>query len=84
LGQALFDFSQWNFSKRLVMNKVQPSRPSGYNYDAIVEWWFDDTAQLLLCINQTDVQTQLQNAIGALCNLQSSVFMATQVTHRRP
>ncbi len=84
LGQALFDFSQWNFSKRLVMNKVQPNRPSGYNYDAIVEWWFDDTAQLLLCINQTDVQTQLQNAIGALCNLQSSVFMATQVTHRRP
>lgn len=84
LWQSLLEFSEWNFGKRLVLNSVQPDRPKGYNYDAIVEWWFDDSKQLLTCLDQTDVQTHLQNAIGSLCNLQSSVFMATQVTHRRP
>jgi hypothetical protein len=81
---ALADFSNWNFGQRLVVNKVQADRPAGYNYDAIVEWWFEDTHQMLQRLNQEAVQLQLQNAMGHLCNLNQSVFMATQVTHRRP
>lgn len=81
---ALSAFSHWNFGQRLVLNKVQADRPGGYNYDAIVEWWFEDTHQMLECLNQSAVQLQLQNAMGHLCNLKASVFMATQVTHRRP
>lgn len=81
---ALSAFSHWNFGQRLVLNKVQADRPTGYNYDAIVEWWFEDTHQMLECLNQSAVQLQLQNAMGHLCNLKASVFMATQVTHRRP
>jgi hypothetical protein len=39
---------------------------------------------MLQRLNQEAVQLQLQNAMGHLCNLNQSVFMATQVTHRRP
>ena len=84
LQKALSDFSTWNFGQRLVLNWVQEGQPEGYKYDAIVEWWFEDTQQLLARLSPSAVQTQLQNALGHLCQLQTSVFMATQVTHQRP
>jgi hypothetical protein len=84
LRQALSDFSNWNDGQRLVLNWVQEGQPEGYEYDAIVEWWFKDAQQLLARLSPTAVQIQLQNALGHLCQLQTSVFMATQVTHQRP
>jgi hypothetical protein len=84
LRKALSDFSDWNFGQRLVMNWVQEGQPEGYNFDAIVEWWFEDTNQLIERLSPTAVQIQLQTALDNLCHLQSSVFMATQVTHQRP
>jgi hypothetical protein len=84
LRQALSDFSNWNDGQRLVLNWVQEGQPEGYEYDAIVEWWFEDAQQLLARLSPTAVQIQLQNALGHLCQLQTSVFMATQVTHQRP
>lgn len=84
LQQALSDFSTWNFGQRLVLNWVQEGQPEGYKYDAIVEWWFEDTKQLVSRISPNAVQLQLQTALGHLCQLQTSVFMATQVTHQRP
>jgi hypothetical protein len=84
LQQALSDFSTWNFGQRLVLNWVQEGQPEGYKYDAIVEWWFEDTKQLVSRISPSAVQLQLQTALGHLCQLQTSIFMATQVTHQRP
>ena len=78
------DFSEWNFGQRLVLDWVQEGQPEGYNFDAIVEWWFEDTNQLIERLSPTAVQIQLQTALDKLCHLQTSVFMATQVTHQRP
>ena len=82
--RALLASSNWNASQRLVLNRVQTERPVGYNYDAIVEWWFEDTPHLLERMGDVDVSAQLETIIGPWCDLQSSVVMATQVTHRRP
>lgn len=84
LRQALLASSNWNAGQRLVLNRVQTERPVGYNYDAIVEWWFEDTPQLLERLGAIDVSAQLQTRIGPWCDLQTSIVMATQVTHRRP
>lgn len=84
LRETVQEFSQLNTDKRLVLNLVQADRPAAYNYDAIVEWWFDDTDQLLERLGPVEVQIQLQVAFDSICDLKSSVFMATQVTHRRP
>ena len=84
LRQALSDFSEWNFGQRLVLDWVQEGQPEGYNFDAIVEWWFEDANQLIERLSPVAVQIQLQTALDNLCHLQSSVFMATQVTHQRP
>jgi hypothetical protein len=84
LRQALSDFSDWNLGQRLVLNWVQEGQPEGYKFDAIVEWWFEDANQLIERLSQVAVQIQLQTALNNLCHLQSSVFMATQVTHQRP
>ena len=84
LRETLQDFSKINTDKRLVLNLVQADRPAGYDYDAIVEWWFDDTDQLLERLGPVEIQIQLQAAFDSICDLKSSVFMATQVTHRRP
>ena len=84
MRETLQDFSKINTDKRLVLNLVQADRPAGYDYDAIVEWWFDDTDQLLERLGPVEIQIQLQAAFDSICDLKSSVFMATQVTHRRP
>jgi hypothetical protein len=84
LRQALSGFSDWNLGQRLVLNWVQEGQPEGYKFDAIVEWWFEDANQLIERLSQVAVQIQLQTALNNLCHLQSSVFMATQVTHQRP
>jgi hypothetical protein len=84
LRQASLEFSSWNPGQRLVLNVVLAERPAGYNFDGIVEWWFDDTHSMIERLGASAVQAQLQSSLGAWCHLQSSVFMATEVTHRRP
>lgn len=90
LGQAAFLKalaqvpSPWPQAGRLVLNAVAPERPVGYDFDAIVEWWFADADALRSALGSRDLREQLSVPIGALCHLETAVFMATGVTHRRP
>jgi len=76
--------SPWPQAGRLVLNAVAPERPAGYDFDAIVEWWFADADALRAALGPRDLREQLARSIGALCHLDKAVFMATGVTHRRP
>jgi hypothetical protein len=76
--------SHWPQAGRVVLNVVEPERPAGYDFDAIVEWWFADADALRAALGPRDLREQLSVLIGALCQLDTAVFMATGVTHRRP
>ncbi|HMX12163.1 MAG TPA: EthD domain-containing protein [Burkholderiaceae bacterium] len=75
LGQA---------AARIVVNEVVEAPPPGYAYDLIVEWWFESAAALQRAVGDQDLRSHLRPALAALLDLPGSVFMATQVTHRRP
>ena len=83
----------------MVHNSVVQAPPPGYEYDGIVEWWFDSAEAARMAfggsggsadadanaeVNTSDVRSQLPAAYGALVDLQHSVFLFTQVTHQRP
>ena len=74
----------WPQTGRVVLNVVELERPVGYDFDAIVEWWFQDAEALGVAIMPGDVRTQVARSMGHLCDMDASVWMATQVTHRRP
>lgn len=72
---------------RVVHHTVVQTPPVGYEYDGIAEWWFDsaDAARAaFLARTQTDLRRQLPDAYPCWGDLNRSVFMFTQVTHRRP
>jgi hypothetical protein len=91
-GLARADFLQglaslpkpWPQTGRVVLNAVTPERPVGYDFDAIVEWWFQDAEALGQASMPHDLRTQVAMSMGDLCDMDASVLMATQVTHRRP
>ena len=77
---------------RVVHNSVVQTPPQGYDYDGIAEWWFAsaDAARAAfggIGSGTGDLRSQLPAAYGALADLadlERSVFMFTQVSHRRP
>lgn len=72
---------------RVVHHAVVQTPPVGYEYDGIAEWWFDsaDAARTALSAPaRADLRRQLPSAYQALADLDASVFVFTQVTHRRP
>lgn len=73
----------WPATGRLVLNLVEPQRPPGYDFDAIVEWWFEDAAALRGALGVTDLRQALPLLLQVVCDARASVFMATAVTHRR-
>lgn len=92
-GQPVLDFCQaleapiaaaWPLARCVVLNSVEPARPPGYDFDAIVEWWFDDADALLLSLQQQPLQQFRAHTLDQLCANSASVFVSTGVTHRRP
>lgn len=69
---------------RVVHNAVQLPPPSGYDYDGIGEWWFDRPADARAAFGAQDVSRALEPPLGGVADLQRSLFILTQVTHRRP
>ncbi|WP_119155811.1 EthD domain-containing protein [Caldimonas tepidiphila] len=69
---------------RVVHNAVQLPAPPGYDYDGIGEWWFDGTASARAAFGRQDVRCALGPQLGGMADLQRSLFILTQVTHRRP
>jgi len=69
---------------RVVCNAVHLSPPPGYEYDGIVEWWFDSADTARAAFGGRDVREALAGPVGATTDLAHSVFMFTRVTHSRP
>ena len=74
----------WPRVRRMVLNLVEPGRPAGYDFDAIVEWWFDDDQALRAALGAGDLRRALPLLLTVVCEEGASVFMATGVSHRRP
>ena len=71
-------------ARRVVHNVVQLPPPSGYEYDSIVEWWFDSPDSAREAFGGRDVRDALAGAGWAGADLTNSVFILTRVTHSRP
>nr|WP_295082175.1 EthD domain-containing protein [uncultured Roseateles sp.] len=71
-------------AERLVVNEVVDAPPAGYEYDMVVEWWFDSTEEAQQALAGQDVRAHLAPALAALLDADASVFMLTRVTHARP
>lgn len=87
-GQELEQFlrtqpSAYPGSTRSVLNLVEPDRPAGYDYDAIVEWWFTDPSALLQVTQSLEEADGFSSQFGHLIAPEHSVLVATRVNHRR-
>lgn len=72
-------------AQRVVHNEVVETPPTGYEYDLIVEWWFESVQDLQRAVGDApDLRALLAPSLARLLDLQGSVFMLTQVTHARP
>ena len=69
---------------RIVHNEVVDTPPPGYEYDVIVEWWFESRDELQRVVGTTDLREQIAAPLARLLDLPGSVFIATAVTHARP
>ena len=72
---------------RTVHNSVVQAPPEGYDYDGIAEWWFANADAARAALGGSgagNLRSHLPAAYGALIDLERSIFMFTQVSHRRP
>ena len=69
---------------RVVYNEVVDTPPPGYEFDAIVEWWFDSVEDVSEAFACSDLREQLSAPLAKLFDLDRSVFMLTRVTHSKP
>ena len=76
--------SPWEAASRLVWNTVDGLRPSGYEYDAIVEVWFESVDAVSDVFGDSLVWDRLPAGLAAQVDAAGSVCMLTHVTHRRP
>lgn len=75
--------SPWLAASQVVLNTVEAERPPGYDFDAIVEWWFADADALRTALQMRPLPAAVA-PLHAVCEAEASVFMATGVSHRRP
>jgi hypothetical protein len=71
-------------AQRVVCNEVVETPPPGYEFDAILEWWFDSVDEVAHAFGRQGLREQLPAGLASLLDLGGSVFMLTRVTHRRP
>lgn len=74
----------WARASRLVWNEVQGEAPPGYDYDAVIECWFESVEALTDAFAGCDPLAQLPTALASRVDVASSLCLATHVTHRRP
>lgn len=71
-------------ARRVVHDVVHAPPPPGYEYDSIVEWWFDSPGTALVAFGGRDLRDALVGPAWSGVDLGNSVFMFTRVTHSRP
>ena len=85
--QVRFDIppgSPWAQAGRLVCNRVDGLRPAGYEYDLIVEAWYDSVDAMAAAFAGQAVWVCLPPGLGGRADTAGSVCLLTRVTHRRP
>lgn len=83
LSHALQE-ARWPGVRRVSVNWTEPERPAGYDFDAIVEWWFADADTMATQLAGPALHSQLPPAWAKACERSATVWMPTQVSHRRP
>lgn len=78
------DSPPWPEVRCTLLNLVEPQRPTGYDFDAILEWWFDDAEALVNAITRKPIHNAMPALHHTVCDNNATVFMATRVSHRRP
>jgi len=76
--------STWARAQRLVCNTVDGARPAGYEYDLIVEAWYDDVDAVAAAFAGRSAMASLPAGLADQVDSAGSVCMLTRVTHRRP
>ncbi|BDI06225.1 EthD domain-containing protein [Sphaerotilus microaerophilus] len=72
-------------AQRIVLNEVMDTPPPGYEYDAIVEWWFDSVPAVHQAFGgRDDLRAGLPAPLAQALDGAGSVFLLTRVTHSRP
>jgi len=74
----------WSAATRLVWNEVAGERPPGYEYDAIVEAWYESIDAVAAAFGSLPVWQWLPPALADAVDTAGSVCMLTRITHRRP
>jgi len=76
--------SVWQEARRLVWNTVSGNCPPGYEYDVILEVWYDSADAVARAFGDSPVWAQLPGSLSKEIDAVRSVCMLTHVTHRRP
>lgn len=76
--------SAWLGASRVVTNAVDGARPPGYEFDLIVEAWYESVEGALVAFAGRSVWDRLPEALSGRLDVERSVCLLTQVTHRRP
>lgn len=74
----------FNAAQRIVLNQVVDPPPPGYDYDAIVEWWFESVPAVQQAFGGRDLRDSLPPVLAQQMDVPASVFLFTRVTHSRP
>lgn len=76
--------SPWARSQRLVRNRVEGHRPFGYEFDLVVEAWYETVGQVTDAFECSGIWESLPQGLAKCVDRARSVCMLTRVTHRRP
>lgn len=74
----------WTGAGRLVWNEVHGERPVGYEYDAIVEAWYESVDVVAAAFDGRPAWRWLPSALAEKTDTGGSVCILTRITHRRP
>ncbi|GAA3996065.1 hypothetical protein GCM10022279_19680 [Comamonas faecalis] len=74
----------WSAVRASRLNIVEPGRPPGHDWDAVLEWWFEDAQQLVQSLAARPLRGALPLLYRTVCESGASLFLATRVSHRRP
>ncbi len=74
----------WSLASRLVWNEVEGGRPPGYEYDLIIEAWYESVDLVAAAFAGRSVWHCLPSTLADAVDTVGSVCMLTRITHRRP
>lgn len=78
------DLNSWLRAARVIANRVEGVRPPGYEFELIVEAWYESLERATSAFDGKPVWELLRKSLSGRIDVDRSVCMFTCVTHRRP